>query len=1365
MSNMLSISKIYTLVPMQEGMLYNWLLDKSSAAYVQQLLFEVSGSFDTNIMKQCFKALAENHDVLRTNFINEGLTKARQVVFKEREIEICEYDLSSETDENIDERLNQLVYEDKKRGFDLAKSSLMRITIIKLSANKYTIIWSNHHIIMDGWSRSILINEFFQYYSYIKNGLKIPNKNDYDFSDYVKWIEKSNKERSAEYWKKYLDSYEQSAVIPKKSVNSENEYLTGTVEFEINKRDYEKIEKITGECSVTVNTFFQCVWGILLQKYNNTTDVVYGNVVSGRNYGIYGLDKMVGVFINTVPVRIQTTQEDTLLTLIKKVQEQTLESSKYENLTLAEIQSGSSLKQALIDNIIAFENYPLERGIQNLNESNKLGFVIGEVGVVEQIDYDFGVTFIPWNGLKIKMRFNRNVYSEQFVESIAGHLLQLIKLVIDNPNRLIKNLSVLTDEEKDEIIKWGTGNKTSDISHGLLHSLFEKCAESRPDDTAVSCSINFDLLAEKVSQDCIMPGELKKLKQMIFTKNKYIYKYEKSDLLKSIIDECDYNNIRLLRTNTHKLVAVNNTLYCLLDCLDGRCSLESVYNEILNKSLKLKAWKIENNEYGNLEGEEFSCNTNFESFIRLISCLINNNVIEFVGLNKAPCTFNYSEMQVRNEEFTKNCSDNLQINKKGPGVLLIGDTPGPATTGLLYIASYLRRNGIEAYCRWNDTDRRNNNLEKNIRKLLNEVKPDIVGISMKWFLHMARVIEIARIIKEYSKNIKVVIGGNSASFYDVDLIKTGNIDYIVRGDGELPFLKICQNAEYIPNCTYIVDNQIVRNEITYVQNEENSKDIYLSNLDEIFVDKEDIYKAPYFFIFTGKGCSMNCFYCAGCKTVQKQSFNRPKPFMRGIEQVRKDIMAVKPYTGVFMFDFDLPNYDSSGYYEQLWSGLGLKNHFCMFYFWKLPTEEFLEMVSKEFKYVYINIDLASMSERHRKYLTSMRVVKPQPEDAEIFSLFEKCDMYDNIEITINQIAGLPYFTKEDAVISEKVVEQLLSKYKRFKGIDWGRLHAQPGASLSTDASEFDMHSNASEFEDFLKYSRMNLTEVEIYPDLANTYYPFISFNDDSVNSTISKHYIRLNELIEKSSTRNNKLIINDKLTYGELNYKADLLADYLLTHGIGSGDIVALLFPRCIEMMIAVLGVLKSGAAYLPLDPAYPYERLKYIIEDSGASRLISFETHRVSEWFGENTFFMDQINSYTESNPKDAATLVRNTKVSPEDISYIIYTSGTTGRPKGIKISHKSISGTIKWRAREYGLNSTDNVLQLFSYSFDGFLTSMFTPLASGACAVIVTDDDINDPNAISNIIVRHKVSHFISVPALFHTILETMNEHDIMS
>ncbi|MFC0215898.1 amino acid adenylation domain-containing protein [Paenibacillus chartarius] len=231
-----------------------------------------------------------------------------------------------------------------------------------------------------------------------------------------------------------------------------------------------------------------------------------------------------------------------------------------------------------------------------------------------------------------------------------------------------------------------------------------------------------------------------------------------------------------------------------------------------------------------------------------------------------------------------------------------------------------------------------------------------------------------------------------------------------------------------------------------------------------------------------------------------------------------------------------------------------------------------------------------------------------------------------------------------------------------------------------------------------------------------------------------------------------------RLTYRELNARANRLARTLRERGALPDTVVAIVAERSLDMIVALLAVMKAGAAYLPIDPAYPEERIAYLLEDSRATLVVT--QFAAPAGFDEAAAVNLNDEASFAADDSDLAPLA-----GPEHLAYIIYTSGTTGKPKGVMIEHRGVTNSIQWRAGEYALSEQDVVLQLFSFSFDGFVTSFFTPIICGSTVVLLTEDDSKDPLAIRRHIAEAGVTHFICVPSLYNAVLESMTEDDARS
>ena len=275
----------------------------------------------------------------------------------------------------------------------MSSGSQMRLHVIDLSEGEYEFIWSHHHILMDGWCVSVLINDFNELLSAAIAGRELKLAPALPYANYINWLKAIDRESSLGYWKDYLSGYSSLAEIPFKATTGDTTYVESSEHLQIGGDLFKKVDALCTQLGITQNTFVQGVWGYLLSRYNNTNDVVFGAVVSGRPADLAGVEEMIGLFINTIPVRVKYDLDDTPVKLLKSLQEQSIQSTSHHYMNLSEVQSQSELGMELIDHIMIFENYAVKE-LENegaLNSQGEEGLSIESVEVFERTNYDFNI--------------------------------------------------------------------------------------------------------------------------------------------------------------------------------------------------------------------------------------------------------------------------------------------------------------------------------------------------------------------------------------------------------------------------------------------------------------------------------------------------------------------------------------------------------------------------------------------------------------------------------------------------------------------------------------------------------------------------------------------------------------------------------------------------------------------------------------------------------------------------------------------------------------------------------------------------------------------------------------------------------------
>ncbi|QNV63831.1 Gramicidin S synthase 2 [Paenibacillus polymyxa E681] len=479
------IENIYSLTPMQKGMWFHSALDRQTAAYFEQTRFTMRGALDVQLFERSWMELAKRHLVLRANFVKGPEGEPLQVIYRDKPVGF-EYEelLHLQADEK-QAYLDKKAEDDKLRGFDMEHDALVRVTILRTEEQSYHVLWSFQHILMDGWCLPQLTQELFEMYSALASGKQPAGDKGSDYGAYIEWLEKQDDQAASGYWTAFLADYEGQTVLPGQKEPAPSGIFTADhVTAELGKDLSERMDRVAKQRLVTVNTLLQAAWGVMLQKYNGTNDAVFGSVVAGRPAEIPGIESMIGLFINTVPVRVTSEADTVFADLMAKLQERALESGRYDYYPLYEIQARSVQKQNLINHIIAFENYPVDEQMEQAGDQQHGDLTIADVQMEEQTNYNFNVTVVPGVEIEIRFDFNAEVFDKDSIERLKGHLVHLLEQVTDNPEITVGELELVTEGEKADLLGRFNDTTTEFPRGKTLVQLFEEQAELYPDNVA-----------------------------------------------------------------------------------------------------------------------------------------------------------------------------------------------------------------------------------------------------------------------------------------------------------------------------------------------------------------------------------------------------------------------------------------------------------------------------------------------------------------------------------------------------------------------------------------------------------------------------------------------------------------------------------------------------------------------------------------------------------------------------------------------------------------------------------------------------------------------------------------------------------------
>lgn len=475
------IEKVYELTPMQEGMLFHNIINKDSTSYILQVRMDIKNSFNEEFSRNALKVLCYRFEVLRSIFTartTNPLQIVRRTIDFEYNVEHFESDI---LDEDV---LSELTKKDLEKGFNLEKELPIRITQANF-IDSSSIIWSIHHIVVDGWSLSSLLMQFMHYYKLFTDGnsyedvLNIADKEkleDLSYVNYVQWLKKKNTVDDKGFWSTLLAGYEEKQVVPFCSSNLGEEKVTS---ISILGENYKKIKNLACEAQVTMSTLIETAYGILLQRLTGSDDVVIGKVVSGRDCPLNGINHAVGLFVNTIPSRICCLNEDRVYDLLKKQQEQSNELTAHENSSLVSIQK-ECMNGAQITGLYAFENYYINP--QALAEMEAYGINVSYTR--EETNYPLTLQAFENDKITLSLMFDNKLFSLDDCDRMLSQLKCILEQMCEEEAK-IGDITGIGSQEKS-IIRDDFNNTFSDYARdSSVVDLFEEQVGLRQDEIAL----------------------------------------------------------------------------------------------------------------------------------------------------------------------------------------------------------------------------------------------------------------------------------------------------------------------------------------------------------------------------------------------------------------------------------------------------------------------------------------------------------------------------------------------------------------------------------------------------------------------------------------------------------------------------------------------------------------------------------------------------------------------------------------------------------------------------------------------------------------------------------------------------------------
>ncbi|HEX8853568.1 MAG TPA: amino acid adenylation domain-containing protein, partial [Pyrinomonadaceae bacterium] len=425
------------------------------------------------------------HAVLRTGFVWEGLDEPVQVVYSGVRLPLQQQDWRGLSAEEQQQRLAEHLKAERRRGFDLSEAPLMRLHLFRLADDAYRLIWSHHHLLLDGWCNTLILKEVFTFYEAFSRDREIELERTRPFRDYIAWLQGQDLSQAEKFWRETLDGFATPTPLQVDQLKRtrDEEQSFDEEHTLVSLAATRALQAIARKHRLTMHTIVQGAWALLLRRYSGETDVLFGDVVAGRPAEIEGVETMIGMFINALPVRVQIPSDERLIPWLKALQEQQIESRQYEHSPLVQVQQCSDVPQgtALFDSLLSYQNYPVDASLRDGRGSVR----IEDVSTIQTANYPITVTVTPVPELMPLVKYDCSRFEVGTIRRMLEHFKALLEAFAADPERQLADYDVLSAAEREQLlVDW---NETAtDYPRDLqIQQLFEEQAAATPDAVAV----------------------------------------------------------------------------------------------------------------------------------------------------------------------------------------------------------------------------------------------------------------------------------------------------------------------------------------------------------------------------------------------------------------------------------------------------------------------------------------------------------------------------------------------------------------------------------------------------------------------------------------------------------------------------------------------------------------------------------------------------------------------------------------------------------------------------------------------------------------------------------------------------------------
>ncbi|WLH83117.1 non-ribosomal peptide synthetase [Pseudomonas sp. FP2338] len=488
------IEDVYPLTPMQEGLLLHTLLEPGTGLYYMQDRYRINSALDPERFAQAWQAVIARHEALRASFCWNVGEDMLQVIHKPGSTPIEYLDWSHDPEAEQEPRLQALLKAEREAGFDLLNQAPFHLRLIRVGEARYWFMMSNHHILIDAWCRSLLMNDFFDIYMALGEGRDAQLATPPRYRDYIAWLQRQNLNEARQWWQQNLQGFERTTPIPsdrpflREHAGHSGGMVVGDCYTRLDAREGAQLRELAQAHQLTVNTFAQAAWALVLRRLSGDRDVLFGVTVAGRPVEMPEMQRTVGLFINSIALRVKLPEDDQPCSVrqwLSGLLDSNMQLREYEYLPLVTIQEHSELPkgQPLFDSLFVFENAPVEVSVldraQSLNATSDSG----------RTHTNFPLTAVcyPGDDLGLHLSYDQRYFDATTVQGMLGEFKRLLLALVQGFHGDMADLPLIGEQERAFLVD---GCNQSEHDYPLERSyieLFEAQVTQHPQRIAASC--------------------------------------------------------------------------------------------------------------------------------------------------------------------------------------------------------------------------------------------------------------------------------------------------------------------------------------------------------------------------------------------------------------------------------------------------------------------------------------------------------------------------------------------------------------------------------------------------------------------------------------------------------------------------------------------------------------------------------------------------------------------------------------------------------------------------------------------------------------------------------------------------------------